>query len=339
MGWLISFVVISFFIFDSLAGPLRCEFVYTKKIGIKSLAELSRLRLMTFNLENFSFKKKEDGSSSKKSLDIAKIILDQRPDVIVLQEVHTKEDIGDFAMTMLHDRYRVEYIEGKKDTPHHITFLIKKSLYVRYEIRSHLGEKWLDPTQQKEVELFFRDFPALILWPGESFGRPAMIVFGNHGKSMIDRPGDPDSMLIRSAQIFRMQKIARDLREEFGRHVPMVIAGDFNANLADSNIIHPLRTVFEDAFDLSPAPKHYYDRVTHTFHGQDQIMAAPLDAFFVNKSLREFIWSIRVYRYRDREGNLIPLPSTAEERLHQPSDHFPVIVDIATEPLHRSAWP
>jgi endonuclease/exonuclease/phosphatase family metal-dependent hydrolase len=291
---------------------------------------------MTFNLENFSFKRTHKGLPTKKVQDIASIILDQRPDVIILQEVYSKEAIGDFAMTMLHDRYRVEYIEGK-GAVHHITFLIKKSLHIRYEIRSHLGETWYDPTLRKEVALFSRDFPALILWLPESKVRPALIVFGNHGKSMIDRRGDPDSILLRTAQIHRMHKIASEMREEFGRHVPMVIAGDFNANLTNSSIIHPLRKAFEDAFNLSPVPKEYYDRVTYTYHGFDDLIAAPFDAFFVNKTLRDHIWSVRVYRYRDKEGNLKPLPSSVKERLLQPSDHFPVILDIRAEPLLKSA--
>jgi endonuclease/exonuclease/phosphatase family metal-dependent hydrolase len=338
MRWITGFLLgLLFCPLGFSVTTLRCEFIYTKRIGVKSLSELNRIRLMTFNLENFSFKRTEDGLPTKKVQDIANIILDQRPDVIILQEVHTKEAIGDFVMTMLQDRYRVEYIEGEKGTSHHITFLIKKSLHVRYEIRSHMGEKWFDPTLGEEVELFSRDFPALILWAPEKSVRPSLIVFGNHGKSMNDRPGDPDSALLRGAQILRMQKIAKEMREEFGRHVPMVIAGDFNSNLTDSSVIHPLRKIFEDAFDLSPVPREYYERVTHTYHGAHEVELAPLDAFFVNKPLRDHVLSIRVYRYRDKEGNLIPLPSSLEERLLQPSDHFPVILDIEAEPLIRAA--
>jgi endonuclease/exonuclease/phosphatase family metal-dependent hydrolase len=337
MRWMIGFYLFLSCSYG-LCGTPRCEFLFTKQLESKSLYELDRIRLMTFNLENFSFKRTEEGLPTKKVQDIANIILDQRPDVVILQEIYNKESIGDFNLTLLQDRYRVEYIEGEKGSAHHITFLVKKSLKIRYEIRSHIGEKWFDPALQKDVELFNRDFPALIVWPLEAQNaRPALIVFGNHGKSRIDRPGDPDSMLMRTAQIFRMQKIASEMKQEFGKHVPMVIAGDFNANLTNSSFIHPLRKVFEDAFNLSPVPKEHYERITHTYHGSKESSASPLDAFFVNKTLSEYVWSVRVYRYRDKEGNVIPLPENTEQRLLQPSDHYPVILDISAEPLMRSA--
>lgn len=342
MRWFFAFYIFSVLLGSTAYGrsSVRCENLYVPKGTVRSLFELDRLRLMTFNLENFTFQRDELGEPTKKMLEISKIILDQRPDVIVLQEVSGKDSISEFNMMLLQDRYRIEYIEGHRDTAHHITFLVKKSLSIRYQVRSHINEKWVDPVSNKEGYLFARDYPALIIWPAERFDRPALIVFGNHGKSMIDRPGDPDSVLMRTAQIFRMQKIADDMRKEFGRHVPMVIAGDFNADLTNSTVIHPLRKVFEDAFNLSPIPKEFDDRVTHTYHayrGNPAALAAPLDAFFVNKSLRDYIRSVRVYRYRDKEGNTLPLPRSAEERLQQPSDHFPVILDIGAEPLMRSA--
>lgn len=324
----------------SITAKQLCESVYLKRpVELRALSQIPRLRLMTYNLENFSYDRL-DPAKVQKAKAIGGIIRSERPDVIVLQEISNRESLQNFNREELGGRYRVIFIEGGRDNAQHLSFLIKKSLDLRYELRSHRSEMWFDPVQKIEEPLFKRDFPALILLePGATAYRPAMIIFGNHGKSMKDRPGDPESAILRAAQVEGMQNIAWRYRNEFGPEVPMIIAGDFNINLAQKKLISPLRKIFEDAFNFNPVPRDSSERVTHTYHGRGQLDTVELDAFFVTRTLRHHIKSVRVFRYRDQEGNLLPLAETREERDLQPSDHFPVILDISSAPVLASSAP
>ena len=112
MRWFFAFYIFSVLLGSTAYGrsSVRCENLYVPKGTVRSLFELDRLRLMTFNLENFTFQRDELGEPTKKMLEISKIILDQRPDVIVLQEVSGKDSISEFNMMLLQHRYRIEYI-------------------------------------------------------------------------------------------------------------------------------------------------------------------------------------------------------------------------------------
>ncbi|MNL69615.1 hypothetical protein D3C87_1944970 [compost metagenome] len=92
--------------------------------------------------------------------------------------------------------------------------------------------------------------------------------------------------------------------------------------------------MFKDAFDFSPTVRDLFDRYTHTFHPHNAPMqATALDAVFVNGRLKEAIKSARVFHYRDELGLEKPLPTNSVERSENPSDHFPIIVDIDVQPL------
>jgi hypothetical protein len=129
---ILSGFVLSSFVGESLYGGIpHCSSIYVSSQPVKTIYELQRLRLMTFNLENFILKTPSDQGSypanRKKVEKIATIILEERPDILVLQEVHDKKSLQEFVRLFLSNQYHVEYIEGAEWVSHHIAFLIKKN--------------------------------------------------------------------------------------------------------------------------------------------------------------------------------------------------------------------
>ena len=319
----------------SAQAPL-CSRIFATDIKVRELNELARLRVMTYNLENFNYnvrKLDRDPRAQEKYENIAEVILDQRPEVLVLQEVHSKKSLEDFNSDLLQDRYEVFVVSGNESGGMNLAFMLKRDLNLKTEIKSHKDQEWYDPAQKEVDYLFDRDFPALILREGNK-DHPALIVFAHHGKSMMDRPGDPKSVKMRTEQIRRMEEILIKFSETYGKETPTIVAGDFNTDVLRSSEISSLKNVFRDVFDFSPIVRDLFDRYTHTFHPHlGPTQATALDAIFVNGTLRDSIKSARVFHYRDEMGFEKPLPTSSAERAENPSDHFPIIVDIDVQPL------
>jgi hypothetical protein len=70
-------------------------------------------------------------------------------------------------------------------------------------------------------------------------------------------------------------------------------------------------------------------RVTHTFHQGGSTSAKQMDAIFVRNAESDQIMSAKIYRYRDDNGVVKGIPQSYREREMNPSDHFPVVVDMS----------
>jgi hypothetical protein len=192
---------------------------------------------------------------------------------------------------------------------------------------------------KKLVPLFSRDFPYLVLWPEGASRRPALILYGHHGKSSLIKSGEVFRLKdLKINQVLRMKKILDETREKVGYQVPIIVAGDFNLNIPKSHLMRALKPDFVDAFEFSPLPKNFSNRVTHIYHGSEKGIKSAFDSFLVSPSLQESVLSIRVLRYRDEKGKVVPFSQNIYERLQQPSDHYPVILDLHTGPLIQSAY-
>lgn len=333
----ILILILSLFIAEaSLASAAQCSDLFTQIRVTRYLRDLPRLRLMTYNLENFYIEpggSKVQLKSPEKVQGVAEVVLDQRPDILIVQEVQSQSALETFNRDFLKERYETYLIEGNDGRGINVGFLVKKDLAVSVELQSHKDFKWIDPVKNVEEVIFSRDLPALIIRETES-SRPSLVIFGNHGKSKRDRPGDPESLKLRTAQIEAIAYITQAYKQRFGEDTPIVVAGDFNTNVGNGPELRPLRADFVDAFDVSPTERNGLDRSTHTFHPRGkQVQAHEMDAFFLNEMLVDAVKSARVYRYRDRNGIEKPLPETYDLRAENPSDHFPVVVDIALDPL------
>lgn len=317
------------------AAPF-CSRVFSEKDRTRRLEDMQRFRMMNHNLEAFSLdfhKLAHDPAVRQKAQKLADIILDQRPDVMTLQEVYSSETLKIFNSHFLKDRYIPFVIETVSSSGMNIGFLVKRDLDLDIEVLRTGQEMWRDPATGRKDKVFDREFPGLVFrQPGKT--KPALVVFANHGKSMADRTGDPRSEMIREEQFRRMPKIALERQKHYGRDVAVVIAGDFNADLRSAGLPAPLKKDFFDAFDLNPTPREVEEKITHTFHPHRGVtQGLEMDAFFVNRNLRGHILSARTYRFRDEGGKPLPLPDSLILREQNPSDHYPIVIDIEMLPL------
>ncbi|MCR4296118.1 MAG: hypothetical protein NUW21_11340, partial [Elusimicrobia bacterium] len=160
-----------------------------------------------------------------------RIILENDLDVVTLAEVENIAALRDFNERYLEGRYDVRLIEGNDERGIDVAFLVKKDLPFLVEQRSHKDETWLDPVLGGGPRpLFSRDLTALVVRaPGRA--APLFVMFGTHYKSKRDRDGDPQSNILRAAQVERSAGIIARYRAEFGADVPVMLAGDFNGEV------------------------------------------------------------------------------------------------------------
>jgi hypothetical protein len=260
----------------------------------------------------------------------ARAILEEDLDVVVLQEVENIAALEQFAAEHLNGAYRAFLIEGNDERGIDVAFLVKKDLPFEIEQRSRKGETWSDPAQGgREVPLFSRDLTSLVI---RAAGRPQplAVLFGTHMKSKRDRPGDPDSELQRRAQARRTAEVLAETRAEFGPAVPVLIAGDFNGDLTHDAALRPIfEAGFVDGFDAAPAPTAPEDRVSHTYHPRDgAAQAHQMDGVVISQDWAGLVKRTHAHRYKDGQGRDKPIPSTYAQRSENPSDHFPVVLEL-----------
>ncbi len=272
-----------------------------------------------------------------------KIILENGLDIVTLAEVENIAALRDFNERFLAGKYNVYLIEGNDERGIDIAFLVKKDLPFIVEQRSHKDEMWRDPISGgAEKTLFSRDLTSLVV---RAAGRPEplFVLFGTHYKSKRDRAaGDPESNILRAAQVQRSAEIVARYRKEFGADTPILFAGDFNGEVGKEEAFRPLFEAagLTDSFDAAPNPPSDKDRITHTYHPKGGATRyGQMDAVLVSKGLRGAVQSATVYRYKNPDGTERPIPATYEERQKNPSDHFPVIVTLDFAPIRDGASP
>lgn len=273
---------------------------------------------------------------------IGAIILENALDVMVLEEVEDIKAAEDLNTLYLGGAYNVFLIEGNDQRGIDIAFLVKKDIPFQIEHRTHKDETWTDPTRPGAPhKLFSRDLTSMIFRaPGKA--DPLFILFGTHFKSKRDRPGDPNSDILRAAQVKRTAEIIARYRKEFGAEAPIMLGGDYNGAVNEEPIFKPLYqdAGLTDSFDASPKPLSNKERITHSYHPLDgPARYSQLDALLVSKALRGTIQSAFVYRYKNPDGTEKPLPTTYEEREKNPSDHFPIVITLEFQPILTKKFP
>lgn len=318
-------------------------------VPVRSLGSIKQLKTGSYNVENLfeqvgkhvpdpanpgKLKKISDAKPKPEWALRAegRIILENDLDIVTLAEVENIAALQAFNDQHLEGKYNVHLIEGNDERGIDIAFLVKKDLPFNIEQRSHKEETWVDPVLGGGPKLLFsRDLTSLVVRaPGKS--QPLFVLFGTHYKSKRNRDGrDPESIIMRTAQVQRTAEIMARYRKEFGADVPMMIAGDFNGAVAEEAAYKPLfgATGLADSFDAAPIPSTNEERITHTFHPRGEpAHYAQMDAVLVSKSLRGAVQNAKVYRYKNPDGTVRAIPKTYEERELNPSDHFPLLVTL-----------
>lgn len=324
-----------------------------EKANERTYQSLEQLVVGTYNVENlFSdfVKPREEGGNfplltwgtlppTKKSQanveGVAKAILDNQFDILVVEEVESLETLKKLNKYYLKNQYEAFLIEGNDERGIDVGYFVKKDLPFYVEEKSHKTETWQDPTKpNKKSILFSRDLPELHI-KADAKSEPLLVLFGTHFKSKIDRDGDPESRILRKAQVERSVEIIHQVESTLGKSSGILFAGDFNGKVhAESEFDALKSTDLTDAFDVVSPALSETARITHTYHPKGEpTEKTQLDAVYVNKAMASAVQSASVYRYKDAKGKTLPIPNTYDERKRNPSDHFPVVVNLEFKKL------
>lgn len=289
-----------------------------------------KLKFLSFNLENF-FLAPHPGAllkDPKKIQKIASLIQDSQCDVCLLQEIGGDDSLRRFVAEHLNNEF--DLIMGKSADSRGIKqgTLIRKSLKFQYEQRDLSDLRWTDPIHGKEDVLFPRDVPIVILKSEK--GNPIAAFLNVHLKSKIPRNGDPESRILREAQVGGLTMAINRMKQEFGARFPIVLGGDLNGKFNTENEFRALYRYakMDDAFNIA-GETSFLDRISHTYHPRgNPRQVGQIDAFLVSPITREYIAKVKTLRYVDETGNQLPLPQSQQDRLLNPSDHFPIVLEL-----------
>jgi hypothetical protein len=323
--------------------------------GMRRTEDIPALRIMTYNVENLFFtvgehkhvspnKRQQVSPPEQKSpgalAGVAKAILEADADIIVLEEIEGLESLLNFNKFYLKNAYVPYLIPGNDARGIEIAYLVRKDLPLKVVEETHKDVTWKDPIDEyQEKPLFSRDLPVLLLYRQDddpARATPLFAIMGNHAKSQRDRPGDPRSSVLRKAQYSKASEIVSGYLKRFGSDFPLLMAGDFNTDLQNSSELGPLKTFLTDVLDFLHYPSNF--RVTETFHPRNgPTVRSQLDGILVSQGLLHSILDAAIYRYKDNQGQTKPIPDNYFARKANPSDHFPIVIDIATDVIFPEA--
>jgi hypothetical protein len=306
---------------------------------------------MAFNLLDLAVARKDNRKLRNKSdaqvLEMQRIFITQSPDIAVLPEagsIRAIEILLGGRGSSLRETYDILISQGEGGAGR-IGFLIKRSWLKETGLTvtaKELGlQSWYDPARREVVQLFHRGLPTLEFRPGpqrpgqprqagEPEARPSLTVIGYHGKSMRDREHDPESHLVRVRQIKALNATLARLASENGPESPVIVAGDFNVRINSAPEAGLLEQQTLSAFAAAREVTTLSDRITQVYIERGgQVHQDQLDDVRVSPALFDKLISARVERYLDPRGRLLPFPQTERENRVQPSDHLPVVVDLA----------
>lgn len=315
---------------------------------------MNSLSLMCFNLENF-FLTSESLAPSRglvnlkdktKVEDIAHMIKAINLDVCALSEVGGLSSLEVFVSQYLENKYDVHLIEGNSDRGIEVGYLVKKDLPLNIQLISH-KDKTLDfiyPNDEIENEKakdeglepphgkqkFSRNVLELQLI--HQISKLQFNIFLVHFKSQWDRRGD--DFKGRGHRQAEAKGLA-DILQERKSHSPkahIILIGDFNGRVKGEQVdpeFDSLRALdFKDILEVKDLPQNEKFSMVQFNQGQREFIQ--LDYVLIQDETLPLIDKDKssLIRFRDRQGNQIPLPKTIYDRNRLPSDHYPLIMTL-----------
>lgn len=283
--------------------------------------------------------------SLTKTLWLADSLLQIDADVICLNEVGGLESIHNFNKLFLGNRYTPLLIEGNSDRGIDIGFLVKTSLNLKTDLRSHKDRplgfiypheeqnngfyKDSQPNKVVRSHYFSRDCAELRIL--DDSGRPQFFVLLVHLKSKLDPDGiDPEGKARRRAEVRTLVEIYNELRQGVAKNVPVVVTGDFNGCAKKMALAEEFQDLTKTDLEGITDLLGFDDERAATqiqFNRKGQIQHLQIDYIFISPELKTELINDKteVFRYRSDLQVPLPLPTTLDQRLHLPSDHFPIV--------------
>lgn len=285
---------------------------------------------------------------------LADSIKDMNPDIVALSEVGGVESLKNFNELFLDGKYSPVLVEGNSDRNIDVGFLVRKGLAYYYDLVSNKNRpiNFLYPHEKQSQasghptgplakgltsHKFSRDCVELWLFQKDRH-KPFMIILLTHLKSPLDKDGvDPMGVERRTAELKTLVDIYNDLQSKYD--IPIAVAGDFNGNASTQNTDAEfqdlyLKTPLKDALEIAQALPS--DRATfYHVRNNGKSEGRQIDYCFLNPKLWNHVETAQtfVYRYKDAMGFKSVAPTTLDEKLRAPSDHYPLQVYLTKIPI------
>lgn len=289
-----------------------------------------------------------------KAKELARLILAENPDLILLCEVGGFESLSNFSRLFLNDLYSPALIEGNSDRNIDVGFLIRKNAGFYFDIVSNKNRPihYLYPHERQSLQSgyplkkavsgshkFSRDVAELHLFQKDR-EKPFLLFLLTHLKSRLDPEGvDPSGFERRQAELRTLMEIYQELEHKFQTQVPIAVAGDFNGNASFLNTDPEFQDIYtktqlKDVCEL--AKILLPDRATfYQVSRASKVEGKQLDYCFLSPSLVPYLdpSSVQVLRYQGPLGGLAGPPTTLEAKMSLPSDHYPLVFKLKDIPL------
>lgn len=281
--------------------------------------------------------------SLSKTLWLADSLLHIDADLICLNEVGGLESLENFNRLFLNDRYTPYLIEGNSDRGIDVGYLLRKGLPLRAQIHTHkdrpLGFLYPHETQ---THLFQQDAPAIkshyfsrdcseLRLFGENPERPAAVFLLVHLKSKLDPEGiDPQGRDRRRAEFNTLMEIYSEALARHTPPTPVILVGDFNGcarrDFLSEEFAELLKTDLQCVLESSGLKGS--DAATQLqFNRGGGVTYVHIDFILIPTDLKSKLLTneTHVYRYLSDLRVPLALPTTLDQRLQMPSDHYPVV--------------
>ncbi len=280
-----------------------------------------------------------------KCLQIAEIINENSPDIMMLCEVGGIESLNNFNKLFLDNRYNVALMEGNSDRNIDVGFLIRKEVNFFFDIASNRLRplNYLYPhesTSKKtgypikgQSQFFSRDCAELKLFR-KSKDEPFLIILLTHLKSRLDPDRiDPGGTDRRAAELRTCVEIYSELKRAHP-NTPIIFSGDMNGfagKLNTDNEFLPIYsgTDLEDVLELANVSIDKRSTFYQIKNG-GRAEGKQIDYCFVSKHLSEKVVKshAHVYRYKDEFGSALAIPKSIDDKLKLASDHYPLFFKL-----------
>lgn len=280
-----------------------------------------------------------------KCIEIAQLIKENDPDILMLCEVGGLESLKNFNELFLNSAYSVAVVEGNSDRNIDVGFLLKKTESFYFDLASNKNRplNFLYPHENQSVKtgypvkgvthFFSRDCVELRLFKTDR-QRPFLIILLTHLKSRLDPERiDPGGTERRTAEL----RTALDLYKEISTqnpNTPVMFAGDMNG-FAGTPATDPefaplyVETDLQDVLELanvSPEKRSTFYQIKNG----SKVDGRQIDYCFLPQSLMPHLKldSALVYRYKDEFGFSLDTPRSIEHKSRLPSDHYPLFFTL-----------
>ncbi len=291
-----------------------------------------------------------DNKPLAKCLQIAAIIEEKKPDVMMFCEVGGLESLQNFNKLFLGNAFSCVLLEGNSNRNIDVGYLIKKNLPYFFDVVSNKTRalNFLYPHEitsqvhgfkiKAPSHTFSRDCVELRLFSSNR-EKPFMIILLTHLKSRLDPERiDPGGIERRTAELKTAIEIYTELTQQFPQ-AAVLFCGDLNGfagKLQTDPEFLPIykQTDLQDVFEVAGLSVEKRSTFYQIKNG-GKVDGKQIDFCFIPKK----IWSHLsldtdgVYLYKDKFGLAMDPPTTLDAKFQLPSDHYPLFFTLEKLPI------